>query len=562
MLAEVRVRDLALLEQVEVVLSPGLNVVSGETGEGKSLLLRAITLLLGARAQKGLVRKGRAEAVMEGRFLLDAASRDRVRACCELIEEDASEVCLRRVVSAAGSSRAYVDGSMVPAGVLARVGGELVDIHGQTDHLSLRRGREQGRALDRYGGLEAAASQYAQTYRELEGVLSRLQNTEAEEVARRDRRDLLRFQLTELEDLSPRVGEETESRRELQLLERGVELGEALHTAAWKLGEQDGAVVETLRSIERSMGQVVPDDPTFTAIVARAESLRLEAEDLAADCARLEAGLEKDPHRKDEIASRLDRLRSLSDRHSVAGDELGTFAETLAAELAVIENPAGVAEELESTSQELRDQLRKLGKTLGSSRQRAARRLEAEIADGLAELRMPDARFSVKPGPKLSAGTDPQELGEEGPGAGRFLVAANPGEELQPMEKVASGGETARILLALRGALAGHHRIPLLIFDEIDSGVGSRIGLSFGRRIASIAHHHQVLVVTHLPQVAAWAETHLRVVKSVSAGRTRTEVRVLARRDRVEELADMLGGEIAPAAARAQALALLEEAGS
>lgn len=562
MLAEIRVRDLALLEEVEVTLDPGLNVVSGETGEGKSLLLLALALLLGSRARKGLVRAGCREAVVEGRFRLDAESGARLSRHTDLVPPGAEELCLRRVVAEDGASRAYLDGALCPIGLLQKLGRDLVDLHGQGEAHSLFRPAERAAVLDRFGGQEEAARRFAADLRSLREAGDALRRLAEAAGQREDRLEFLRFQGRELEAARPAEGEEPALEAEIRVLSQAEELSAHLDRAAAALAEDDGAVGETCARLARGLEGFAAGDSELEDAGRRLRALQGEAEDLGRACSRLARRITADPARLRAAEARLDLLRALARRHRCEVGELPARAAALRSEIEALESAGATSGDLEARRSALRAGLRALAGEILDGRRRAARKLERAIREGLAELRLEKAGFRIVVEPAgVEAAWDPEACSESGPGAVDFLVAVNPGEPEQPFERVASGGETARILLALKGALAGMHRIPLLVLDEIDSGIGGRVGLPFGRRIAAIARHHQVLVVTHLPQVAAFAGRHLRVRKRVVRGRTRTEVEVLDRPARVEELAEMLGGA-GQDAARAQAAALLQEAGA
>lgn len=563
MLSELRIRDLALLESVDLELSPGLNVVSGETGEGKSLLFLAISLLLGARARQGLVRKGAGKAVIEGRFALDEDRRSRLRRHTDLLEDEAEEICLRRVVNEEGKSRAYVDGALCPVGVLARLGRELVDVHGQRDAQSLCRSGEQRVALDRYAGLDSRARAYAEDWRALDEAMTTLQDWDATDSARSERAGYLRFQIRELEEAAVATGEEDELESRLRLLSRAGELGGLLERSATVLSEGESATASAASRLARELSDLVGDDPALQPLAQRLESLGLEAEDLGRECAQHAGRIDHDPEALRRTEDRLAAIRSLARRHRTTGDGLVERLAELRAELAGLGTEPRDRGRLEERVGVLATTLEETARKLQAARRRGAARLEKEIVRALGELRMERARFRIDAGPKeVDGGRDLHAAGAHGPHPVRFLVATNPGEPEQPLERIASGGETARIMLALKGALAGNHRVPLLIFDEIDSGIGGRVGMPFGRRIAAIAEHHQVLLITHLAQVAAFADRHFRVRKRVVGRRTRTEVATLGEQDKIAELAEMLGGEAAPEAAATQARALLEEAAS
>ena len=562
-LEEVGVRDLALLEGVTLTLSRGLNVLSGETGEGKSLLLTAISLLLGARARKGLVRSGAREAAVEGRFRLHGVDLSEVT---DLVSSDAEEVCLRRVVTAEGTSRAYLDGSLVPVGLLARLGERLVDVHGQRH--SLLRPADQRVVLDRFAGCDDLVEQWRSGFLALEDVRERLESLRAEEAGRAERLEFLRFQVRELVEAAPEVGEEAELVSRLKILGASTELDRVLQETVSDLGEGDRAFADSCARLARRLEETgAADAGVLGTIVERLRALAIEAEDLARECGHERHGIESDPRALSEAEERLSLLRQLARRHRVEPDDLAARREALEAEIAELGGDGDPEEALREQQEELVASLRQIGAALWKARRAGARKLERTIKPALKELKMDRARVRVDVQPATWPDDhDPTTGSVDGPGPVGFLVAANPGEPEQPIEQVASGGELARILLALKGALAGAHRIPLLIFDEIDAGVGGRVGMPFGRRIASIAEHHQVLVVTHLPQVAAFAERHLGVRKEVASGRTRTEVFVLDDTARERELAAMLGGgdagEAAEDAARLQARALIEEAAS
>ncbi|NRA95260.1 MAG: DNA repair protein RecN [Planctomycetes bacterium] len=562
-LEEVRVQDLALLESVELSLSEGLNVVSGETGEGKSLLLAAITLLLGARARRGLVRRGAASAVVEGRFRLQGIDLSGVT---DLVASDADEVCLRRVVAADGASRAYLDGALVPVGLLARLGAGLVDVHGQRH--SLLRPSDQRAVLDRFAGVEADAVRWGELHGQLLAVRDDIASLEVDAAGRAERLEFARFQLQELEDAAPVAGEESELTKRLKILASAGDLEAILGDAAAALQERDGAAGETCARLSRRLEDTgAADSGPLHVLLERVRSLGIEADDVGRECASLRDDLDADPKALERVEARITLLRGLARRHHVEPDALPDRVEVLRAEVASFDGGDDPELALRRQEASLIDELLEIGRGLWTARRKAAKRLERAIAPALAELKMERARVRVSIEPETwSDDLDPGTAGADGPGTVGLLVAANPGEPEQPLERIASGGELARVLLAVKGALAGAHRIPLLIFDEIDAGIGGRVGMTFGKRIASISRHHQVLVVTHLPQVAAFADRHLGVQKEVRGGRTRTRVVTLEGKERIREVAAMLGGadagRAAEVAATTQAEALIEEAAS
>jgi DNA repair protein RecN (Recombination protein N) len=561
MLAELRVRRLALLDEVEVAFDDGLNVVSGETGEGKSLLLSAVLLLLGERADKTAVRTGCDEAAVEGRFLLSPTARAEIRALTDLVAEDESEVCLRRVVQADGRSRAYLNGQMCPVGLLKSVGAKLVDVHGQRDGQSLLKSDEQRAALDRFAGATELASVHAAAWSRRRELTEAIETTRREGAEREERRRRIVEDLDELEKARLVAGEAAALVDERRLIARRAELERLLDETAAELHEDRGATGARAGKLARRFAEFAALDPRLAEIAERLSALQSESVETARAASRLRQELGGGAARLAKIESRLEALHDLERRHRVRGDGLLAHRDALRDELDRLAAAAS-AESLEAELATSESELHRTATELWRARRAAGATLGDEIVASLRDLRLPHARFVVDPGvAEAPPEFDAEAMGPAGYGKPRFLVSMNVGEPPKPLEEVASGGETARVLLSLKGALAGHHRTPLLVFDEIDAGVGARVGAAFGRRLAALAAHHQVLVVTHLAQTAAFAKRHLLVRKRVAAGRTTTGVHVLGMAERVRELAEMLGGSGASGHAEAQAAELLAEAG-
>ncbi len=558
MLAELRVRDLAILERVDLSFDAGLNVISGETGEGKSLLLLAVTLLLGERSRRGLVRAGAKEATIEGRFLLDPGMVSRLADGSDLISPEATEVVLRRTVLEDGTSRASIDGRLATVSTVARVAHCLVDLHAQGQTQALERLSERARLLDHFGGHGSLTAAYRQEREQGQQLEARIHRLRSDQATHEQRLDFLQFQVQELEELAPEAGEESSVAQSLKLAARAESIERVCDDIAGSLVAGDGSWTEHLARWRRQLGEVA-EHQGFSSLSERLLALETEVADLGATASDLRRAASGSVASVEDMEERLAALRRIARKHRVDGDHLPERLRALQDELATIQSSDANIEALVSQSEQQRVKTRAAAESLLAARYEVARRLEAEVVAGLSELRMERAKFRIDTGPRsLPPDWTPPE-GDE-PGVVQFLVTPNPGEPEQPIERVASGGELSRILLAIKGALAGVHRIPLLVFDEVDAGIGGRIGLSFGRRIAAMAVHHQVLVVTHLPQVAAFAKRHFRVRKHVEGERTRTEVSVLSAEDRVVEIAEMLGLNAKDAGARRQSKALLSEA--
>jgi DNA repair protein RecN (Recombination protein N) len=562
MLAELRVRRLALIDEADVAFDGGLNVVSGETGEGKSLLLSAILLLIGDRADRSVVRSGSAEAEIEGRFTPPAATLQALRAETDLIDASETEICLRRVVQADGRSRAYLNGAMCPIGLLKRLGERLVDLHGSRDQQELLRREEQEAALDRFAGVEALVAEVGEAYARRADLLARAEAARVAAKANAARAAELDDAIADLSAAELNRGELEALLDERRLLGRAAEIERLLDEAATTLHEGGDSVSERAGKLRRRLEPFASLDARASEIVERLEAMSGEAADLSRDCERLRDSLESGAARARTIEERLEAIHDLERRYGARGDLLIDALEAFATERAAVASAPSAAALLDEAAR-VETELHRKATELLTARKASGARLAEEVVASLKDLKLPHARFAVDPGaPKAPSRFDANAIGPRGYGAPRFLVSMNVGEDVKPLEDVASGGELARVLLSLKGALAEHHLVPTLVFDEIDAGVGARAGAAFGRRLATMARGRQILVVTHLAQTAAFAARHFAVRKTVALGRTLSSVAPLDRAARVRELAAMLGGDALSEHAVAQAKELLAEAGT
>ena len=571
MLVELAVRDLALLERATLTFGTGLNVITGETGAGKSLLLTALQLLLGRRARADLVRRGSDRARVEGRFVLAmdgygesvvAWLREHLPETLEEgLEEGAEgelELILTRTVGRDGRSRAHVNHRPVTSRILRELADRLVEIHGQNDQQKLFDPVEQIRLLDTYGGLVDQAEGYRERRSRWLAAAERLENLEEGEADRLQRLDLLRFQARELEEVAAAIEARDELGAERELLRHASDLARELGGTLDALSERDGAALDVLRNAERVLeawGQRVEDLAPVAGVIREA---LVQAEEAAASIARFLDGVEPDPVRLEEVEGALGDLERLARKYRTDAEGLAERRKELLGELEGLEADSVDVEELEAELVRAREALAQAGVRLTEARLEARERLQAAVAERLGELGLEHATFGV--GIETDTDAPPRRrFGPNGEGQVEFRLAANPGEEQGPLRQVASGGEAARILLALRGALAVEQATPTLIFDEVDAGVGGRLGPKVGACLAQLAGHHQILVVTHLPAIAALADRHLKVVKQVSGERTRTSVERLDGEPRVAEIADMIAGGGDEATALAEARRLLGE---
>jgi len=520
-LEEIHVRNLALIDEVWIELQPGMTVLTGETGAGKTALVGALKLLVGERADSHVVRSGTAEALVEGRFRVDDA-----------------EVVARRRVSADGRSRCTVDGSMATVGELARVLGPLVDLHGQHEHQALLTVSRHAGYLDRYIGAEAdralgayrrARDAFLEASEQLERLSSRLAEAER-------RADYLRFVADEIGAVDPAPGEDEELERRLPALTHAEKLAAAAHEAAALLRGESGASDTVSRSLD-ALRRVEGLDPELDAYGARLSGLVAELDDAGSELRAYAEAVEHDPAALDEVQARLAALAGLKKKYGPSLEMVLEARDDAVGQLATLESGA---EELAHAREQValaRTELERAAEMLGSVRRAGVSDFTGSLADAIQGLNMAGARFEVA--------FEPLEFETWGPdGADRveFLFAPAPGEEARPLAKIASGGEISRVMLALKSVLGDADDVPVLVFDEVDAGIGGATGVAVGARLAALAAGRQVIVVTHLPQVAAHADHHLVVDKSVADGRTVTTVTPVQGEARVAEIARMLSG--------------------
>jgi DNA repair protein RecN (Recombination protein N) len=557
MLEEIRISSLGVIESSTLELGPGLTVITGETGAGKTMIVTALGLLLGGRADTGAVRTGAKTARVEGVVRVDGLA-----GFAEAVEEAGGEVeddlvVLARNVSAEGRSRAFVGGASVPVTALAQVAEPLVAVHGQSDQHRLLQARAQREALDRFGGapLTALLATYAELHRRLEATEAELEEVVATARERAQEADLLRFGLGEIEAVSPEPGEDVT----LEADETRLGFADTLRTAAEQareaLSSEDGHpdALTTAYAARTLLDGVREHDAEAGELADRLAELTYLLSDLAADVASYAARIETDPARLAGVSERRAALTALTRKYGDTIDEVLAWAERSATRLLDLDNTDERIEELRAAEEVLRRDRQKAATALSAARTTVAERLGLEVTSELALLAMPHARLTVevRPADRFTAsGADEIEL----------MLAANTGSEPRPLNKGASGGELSRVMLALEVALAGTSPVPTFVFDEVDAGVGGAAAVEVGRRLAQLARTAQVLVVTHLPQVAAYADRHVVVEKASDGSITSSGLTVLDDAQRERELSRMLAGMADSDTALAHARELLEVA--
>lgn len=584
MLSELTISDLAIIDELHVQLAPGFNVLTGETGAGKSIIIDAVSLLLGGRAEVEMVRAGAERAQVEGTFHLS----QEVRAAVEpLLAENGLEgdepdtLVLGREVRRGGRSVCRVNGRAVALSVLKDIGQHLIDIHGQSEHLSLLRVREHVNLLDRYAGLWEQRTQFGQVVTQLRQVRRELESLLKDEREMARRADLLQFQIEEIGSAKLKPGEDAtleQERTRLANAEQLAALADEAYQALYEGAGETPAALDSLAQATKALTGLAKIDQALGEHVQTAENAAAQLDDLARTIRAYRERIEFSPKRLEQVEDRLDMLKRLKRKYGNTIEEVLAFAENAARQLDGITHASERIEELGRQEETLLRQIGAMGQALSDARQAAAQKLAAGIEAELNDLRMSGARFDVDI--QWAEAENGAFVGERrcafdstGLDKVEFLVAPNVGEGLKPLAKIASGGETSRLMLALKAVLARADQTPTLIFDEIDQGIGGRVGAVVGRKLWELTEAggrkpqprdrlaHQVICITHLPQLAGYGDAHFRVEKGTSSGRTTTNVSALDDQLRVQELAQMLGASGEGAVQSAQEiLATVEQA--
>ena len=568
MIEELRIRSLGVIDESVLELGPGLSVITGETGAGKTMLVTALGLLLGGRSDAGAVRTGARNARVEGRF----TAGEELRAAVEDLggePDDDGTVLFVRQVSAEGRSRAYAGGAAVPAGSLSTLTDALVAVHGQSDQHRLLRQEAQREALDRFAGEPVAtpARAYTDAYLRLRSVERELDEVVRSARERAREADLLRHGLTEIESVDPQPGEDVHLAAEEQRLGFADTLRTAAEQARELLSSDEGAAdaLGAMAVARRSLEGVREHDPQVADLADRLAEASYLLSDLAADVASYASGLESDPPRLATVSERRAALTALTRKYGEDIDEVLAWWRASAQRLFELDDTDDRAARLRTERDDLRATLSDLAATISAARHDAATRLGDQVTAELSRLAMPHAQVAVS----VTCHDDPDGLevggravrfGADGVDEVELLLAANVGADARPLAKGASGGELSRVMLALEVVLAATSPVPTFVFDEVDAGVGGKAAVEVGRRLAMLARTSQVVVVTHLPQVAAFADGHVVVHKSSDGLVTTSHLQVIDDQARVRELSRMLAGREESETALAHAEELLATA--
>lgn len=550
MLKKLIVKDYALIEALDVEFTPGLNILTGETGAGKSILIGALGLVLGERADTDSVRTGAKAAMVEAEFYLKGF--EAIRKIFGELEIDCSdELLIRREVSSSGKSRAFINDSPVTLANLKKIGDAVLDMHGQHEHQSLLYEEKHLDYLDGYARAWPERTQVNELFQQYHKTRSELEALRTREQLTKEKLDLYNFQIKEIESASLAEGEEDILESQRTILENSEKLFALSSESYQLLYQQDGSISEQFSTLERSVEEITGIDHRMEPALKAITSVNDQIEEIARDLRKYRDGISFDPARLEEIRNRLDMIRTLKKKYS--GKE-GTIAAVLAhydrikAEVDSVEHGEENIKKLEASLEAQRRELEKSCLALSEKRQAAAKKMAKDVVVQLKDLGMEKASFKVEVSRTeddtgiIHADKNKYRAESTGMDMVRFLISPNPGEELKPLAKIASGGEISRVMLAIKTILSEADAVPVLVFDEIDSGIGGRIAEAVGIKLKEISSARQVLCITHLPQIASLAKNHFRVSKEEQKGRTITSVNVLGEKEKIVEIARMLGG--------------------
>ncbi len=588
MLVELSITNYAVIDRLTIGLGPGFNVLTGETGAGKSIILDALGLLLGDRADSGAIRAGAEQAYVEGIFEVGPQT---AAALSEKLELDVAGdgLIVARELNASGRSVCRINGRAFPQRRLAEIGMTLVDIHGQSEHLSLLRPGEHVDLLDRYAGLTELRSHYAGVVRALTRTRKELQALEQENAGTSERKELLAFQAQEISAAALEAGEEEALVAERTLRVNALRIHELVglaHSALDSDSASEPGGLELIRRAVHALVMLERIDPGMVTARETAETAALQLEELVRDLRSYAQGVEFDQQRLSDIEERLDLISSLKRKYGAGIPEILQYETRANQELTRLEGRGTSAADLQDRARALCEEAAGLAAELSTARRKAACDLTEAVEEHLGGLGMQGARLGLSFGlaadpdglepkagtapaacvvvsgklePSTEAAGGPLKFDLTGVDRVEFLISPNPGEPLRPLAGIASGGESSRLMLAIKGVLSRADAIPILVFDEIDAGIGGSVGEAVGRRLWSLGRHHQVIAVSHLPQIAAYGDRHLSVRKRVQDGRTTTQVVEVQGSSRVNELTHMLGSDTP--ATRRKAEELLTETG-
>lgn len=553
MLRELHIKNLAIIDDVTVEFEEGLNVLTGETGAGKSIIIASLCLALGERASGELVRSGEKEAVISAFFdipqkLLPEGDKQLLR---DMGINPDEGIIMKRVISAQGKSRAYINDSMVNVQTLSEISRDIIDVHGQYEHQSLLQPQNQLNFLDAYGGLLPQRKEFTSLYESLMALNREITELTRKERERAQRLDMLRFQVGEIESSNLKGGEEEALLEEYKILSNAGRLMELAHEAYQSLYSSDGACLARLSKVMGAFKEISNIDSSAKEAMKPLEDAIPLLEDVSYFLRDYKDSLNFNPERLGRIQDRLELIKGLKKKYGSSSEtsrtdieEILAYKEKAQRELDEIEHSEERLESLKAQCEGLKVELTEKANLLSEKRKTVSKKIESEVVKELSRLSMPKSRFSINI--TNESGNDTLngfKATHEGIDRVEYLISPNIGEDLRPLSKIASGGELSRVMLALKGILTQGDRVPVLVFDEIDAGIGGKAGDTVGQKLKNLSKTHQVICITHLPQIASYGRRHLKIEKKVRGERTVVEVRGIEKEERVMEIARMLSGE-------------------
>jgi DNA repair protein RecN (Recombination protein N) len=535
-LSLLRIKNLALVEELEWQMGPGFIAVTGETGAGKSIIIGALQLLLGERADKSLIRTGADLCTVEAVFSGSDLQRLNPQLVEAGIEPCENDLIIKRSFSATGGTRQFINGSLTTLSILKKLGDDLVDLHGPHDHQSLLSPETQLRLIDSFARAEDQLEEYRKHYRQLQALVSEHAALNTAETAREQELDLLRHQISEIKSANLVADEEEDIEKRYKLASNSKRLIELAGAIANKLSEADDSVLSQLAETQRLLRELEKTDSSIAQLSSAHAASVVELSEIARALSAYAEKLDLDPQQLASLEQRVSLFETLKRKYGGSIAEVVAFGERAAERMRKIEGRDVELERLAKEIENVRMQMNRVGDALRKLRRKAAPKLSENIRRNLRDLGFRQSEFEAK----LSVLDEPRPSGFD---AVELLFSPNPGEPLKPLRAIASSGEISRLMLAIKSALAAHDAIPLLVFDEIDTNVGGEIAHAVGAKMQTLGRDHQVICITHLPQVAATASSHFVVTKDVTRGRTFSSLREVTGKGRQEEIARMLGGK-------------------
>ncbi|PIS45658.1 MAG: DNA repair protein RecN [Ignavibacteria bacterium CG08_land_8_20_14_0_20_37_9] len=548
MLKTLYIKDYALLEQISIEFEKGLNIITGETGAGKSILIDAMSLLLGERASNEVIRKGAEKAIVEGIF--SAENNERIDTLLEQNEiEKSNELIVRRELSVKGSNRCFLNDTPVALNVIKEVGNLLVDLHGQHEHQSLLRTETHIEFLDDFGSLEQPLSDFKKEYDQLHLLQKNLNELRAKENLLKEKKDLYEFQRKEIEAISPLENEDESISSELHILENSEQLLELTNDISQQLYDSEKSIYDSLINVQQKINTLAKIDKTFAETSGELQSVVAVINDITNVVRKYNAQIELEPQKLEELRSRFQSINLLKKKYGGTLQALLDHYKKILNEIKLAESFEDEIKKMKQAIHQQKETLAKLASELSQRRNELGKKISKEVKEALKVLGIPQSIFEVKilqttVEQNLQNDGTPFRFNSRGYDEVEFFISTNLGEDTKPLSKVASGGEISRIMLALKTILARNDKLPLLIFDEIDTGISGRISQKVGQALKNLAAFHQIISITHQPQIAALADIHFAVEKKIVEDRVVSSIKKLKNEERIREVAKLLSGEV------------------